>query len=443
VKLKNENEMLETKSHKTIHAIGKLFSDFSTDEDSHLEISLPAIYSEECLDLSEEEPEPEVFEDLGDQVDLSRAPKWFEEMEVEAKSVLQDKVELNLEKGKIPDDIREEMIEIYNFTNEQVDELVIYFLMKQGEDHDQDMIFEFHEEMGITADDEPFKGMDKVIDMQRRIVEIESHLTVANLFDTDSTNTQDTQFEYDEELDSDQLPPLPQAGSRLPSSIKSFDNILEAARKVDTGELDDEKKKKPNYMATLKGKSTKRKKLGGNVKGKKSEFEAAMEKARKKSVMSKHPPKNAYLYEEDTPAEKNKDDLRKHESLLGDSKFSTLNSSELSKCSFRDLRMYAKKNDIHIPFGVTKAKIVRIIIDDNLQRLEQKVAELEEEGKDPSLNDPLLVIGAAAETILKEEKSWQNSIILTLLPDLQNRELAALLQEAWKIRDVLKLPTQE
>jgi len=79
-------------------------------------------------------------------------PQWFSQLTEEQQEVVQELIEENMDKGRVSQDVKMRICEEYNATEGEVEDLVTYFLMKQGEDHDQDVVFDAVGELGLQSE---------------------------------------------------------------------------------------------------------------------------------------------------------------------------------------------------------------------------------------------------------------------------------------------------
>jgi len=436
IKIRNTVKSNDHKQSIFIRTLDNIFSD--TDDNFSSQMDLMGISEDEEENLSEEEPLHDI-----EQQDLTKPPKWYEDKNEEEQEKMQDKVERNLVQGAISDEIRKELRERFDLTDEQIDELVTFFLVKQGEDHDQDVIYDFHEEMGITADDEPYKDVDKIVDMQRQLVEIENDMVLDSVSsqielkqsseeEMDSYEMKEEDVDDTVDVSDDVLPPsmasMDSGGGRLPSSRGDLAPILiDNAKNADKGEDAIKLRKVPSLRVKRKLKDDQ------EVKRMATQFEKTMDLQRQKQDSNRlNPGKSAY------DSSSQLEDLSKHKKLLGEGKMATLNASDLSKCNFRELRMYAKDMGLKSKFGTTKAQLIRMVIDDNTERLKKKVADLENAVSDPDVGN---MAWEEAATYHLQQKFKHDSVILKHGFDSGTLEL--LLKEAWSLREVLNLPSTE
>jgi len=431
IRIRNTVKSSDQKQSIYIRTLDNLFSD--TEDDFSSKMELLGISEDEEENESEEEPYADI-----EQVDLTKPPKWYEDKEEEAQEEMQDKVERNLVQGAISEEIRKELRERFDLTDEQIDELIMFFMVKQGEDHDQDVIYEFHEEMGITADDEPYRDVDKIVDMQRQLVEIENDMMLDSvtsqiILNQSSEEEMGSDEMKEEDIDDtldvseEDLPPsmgsIGSGGGRLPSSRVTLDVFIDNAKNADKGE------------DAIKLRCVKRKfKDDHKVNRMATQFEKTMKLQRDKQESSSKPQQRK-AYDSSSQL----DDLSKHEKLLGEGKMATLNASDLSKCTFRELRMYAKDMGLKSKLGLTKAQLIRMVIDDNTERLKKKVADLENAVSDPDVDIVVIDINAATRHL--QQKFKHDSVILKHALDSATLEL--LLKEAWSLREVLNFPPTE
>jgi len=93
--------------------------------------------------LNDSEAPSMMFEELD-----GEAPDWFDDLPGEKLDKIQDMVNKHLHHGLLPIQFRNALINSYGLTEDQIDELVTYCLIAQGEAHDHDLIQLFHASHG-------------------------------------------------------------------------------------------------------------------------------------------------------------------------------------------------------------------------------------------------------------------------------------------------------
>jgi len=125
---------------------------------------------EQLQSIFEEEVMENEFEEI-----VIEVPPWFEWLDDDKKEHIKSLIMDHNHNGEVAEKYKVELAQVYGFTPEQLQELLTYFMMKQGEEFDCAVVTDIEEQLGLESSGAEYEHKSvaqRVIEYQQRINQI-------------------------------------------------------------------------------------------------------------------------------------------------------------------------------------------------------------------------------------------------------------------------------